>query len=276
VNRLILSAPFGNYLNFAGCTPTLGTYTLHRRAGTIKRWWRVLSTLRPTRVGWVNKLGLPNPGIGALKQVPAGAILSVHGFDAGEWVELVVRAASLGARVVEFNLSCPNVPVGTTAREVIPAVRKAAAGGVTVLAKLPPLRWAGLALPLLREGVTAFHCCNTVPTPRGGLSGKVLKQFSLCVVEGVRRHLPTGGTVIGGGGITTPGDIADYASAGATHFAVGSYLLNPLHWRHVRHLARAAQYHGGDHVDATVTPALGAGPGEGGAGPGGADVAPGV
>jgi len=62
---LIVSAPFGNYIQPAGCTATLGTFTALRRGGVINRAWRVLLTVRYYRrmKAWVNRIGLRNPGI---------------------------------------------------------------------------------------------------------------------------------------------------------------------------------------------------------------------
>ena len=62
VKRLIISAPFGNYLQPEGTTPTLGTFTLARRPGRIQR---IIRTVRwyPRIGAWVNRIGLRNPGI---------------------------------------------------------------------------------------------------------------------------------------------------------------------------------------------------------------------
>ena len=58
---IIIGAPFGNHLRFAGATPTLGTFTVANRGGLLWRLWRCLLTLRyrPEMGGWVNRLGLP-------------------------------------------------------------------------------------------------------------------------------------------------------------------------------------------------------------------------
>ena len=68
MNRLIIGAPFGNWLRFEHTTATLGTYTVHRRAGVLKRIWRFIATVRwyPSMGAWINRLGLPNPGIQSL------------------------------------------------------------------------------------------------------------------------------------------------------------------------------------------------------------------
>jgi dihydroorotate dehydrogenase len=242
---LIISAPLGNYLSFAGCTSTLGTFTLRRRGGPFYRLWRCAWTLRYSwRLrGWINKLGLPNPGIDSLAgRDLSDVIVSVHGLDAGEWAAL--GAAVLSMRRfplgVELNLSCPNV---TDGRDAFAAAVRVASflvdGGVRVIAKLPPVRWMEPGDPLYDAGVRTFHLCNTIPTAAGGLSGKTLKQYSLWAIECFRQSFGDAVTLIGGGGVTCEQDVLDYRSAGADHVAVASMLLNPFNWRKVPRLLEA-------------------------------------
>jgi len=71
---LVVSAPFGNYIQPDGCTATLGTFTAASRPG---RLWRILKTVRyyPRLRAWVNKIGLRNPGIGWVEnKVAAGKL----------------------------------------------------------------------------------------------------------------------------------------------------------------------------------------------------------
>src|ERR1051326_1557670 len=89
-HKVIIGAPFGNYLSTPGVTSTVGTYTLKNRAGFMRWWlfWRMLRTLRyHFGLGWTNKLGLPNPGIDHARrkaernpQWIKDKILSIHGF----------------------------------------------------------------------------------------------------------------------------------------------------------------------------------------------------
>jgi dihydroorotate dehydrogenase len=46
IRPLVVSAPFGNYVQPRGTTPTLGTFTLLRRGGVASRIWRVFLTVR--------------------------------------------------------------------------------------------------------------------------------------------------------------------------------------------------------------------------------------
>ena len=61
-----ISAPFGNYLHREGAVSVTGTWTVDPRPGRIKQ---IIKTLRYTKTGWRNKLGLRNPGlrVGMLK-----------------------------------------------------------------------------------------------------------------------------------------------------------------------------------------------------------------
>lgn len=239
LNPMIVSAPFGNYFSYPypGATSTLGTFTWHYRGGPIKRLWRCLLTLRYVRKagGWVNRLGLPNPGIDALRGHRIDQIISIHGFTSDEWESLAVRAAKgHSAMAVEFNLSCPNVGATHVAANVKTAIERI--GPHRCIAKLPPVRWMALAEPLYDMGVRHFHCCNTIPTPHGGLSGKTLKQYSLWATEEISQKWYDA-VVIGGGGVTCLQDVNDYLAAGAKHVAIGSMLLNPLNWKKARRLA---------------------------------------
>lgn len=237
MKRLVLSAPFGNYLAFPNATSTLGTFTLRPRGGLGYRLWRCLLTLRPkpSLGGWVNRLGLPNPGVDSLRSSDsADKIVSVHGFDQWDWVNLVWGVADSRPLAVELNLSCPNVGRRPEWRELAYAVREAHTLGLSLVAKLPPIRWAELAEPLFDTGVTRFHCCNTIKTPGGGLSGETLRQYSLWAVSDLKDRWGDRIEVIGGGGIKTLAHVEEYRNAGADHFAVGSALLNPFRWRGVK------------------------------------------
>jgi dihydroorotate dehydrogenase len=241
MNKLIISAPFGNYFNVDGVTSTEGTFTHDKRAGFFKRWWRVLSTVRYNRrtQSWINKLGLPNPGFTAAAVLGhCGKIVSIHGFNLYEWKVLIDTVETWDPLAIELNLSCPNV-TKTVVNEAIEIGKYCASrdfrygkGKLKIIAKLPPIKWMDFVYPLLNNGINHFHLCNTIPTPGGGWSGKVLKPYSLWAVEEVK-HLFGGVVVIGGGGVTGTQDIDDYLNAGADHISIASILLNPLNWKKI-------------------------------------------
>ena len=55
-----IAAPFGNHIHHKHAVSVHGTFTLRPQGNRI---WSILKTLRPTRRGWTNRLGLPNPGL---------------------------------------------------------------------------------------------------------------------------------------------------------------------------------------------------------------------
>lgn len=231
---LIISAPFGNYVQPDGATPTLGTFTAARRPG---RLWRIIRTVRysPRMKAWVNKIGLRNPGIDWLAQrVASGKVtlsdklVSIHGFNDDDWALLVERIAALRPLGVELNMSCPNVGHVNWPEWLF---TRAIETGVPVIVKLPPVNEAEIVRQAITAGVRAFHCCNTIPVPAGGVSGKPLKPVAMQVIVRLRATAERLGindlTIVGGGGITLPSDIDDYVGVGATHVAVGTKCFNP-------------------------------------------------
>lgn len=239
---IIISAPFGNWCNYPGATSTLGTFTLKYRGGIAKRLWRCALTLRPyPRAGaWINRLGLPNPGIDSLGHGNySDKIISIHGFDADEWRLLAYGTTGTGrnAGMVELNLSCPNVGHTHYVTDVRGAVRWLQEHTVGIIAKLPPVRWMNYVDPLYDMGVRHFHCFNTIPTPGGGISGKPLRHYVLWATEEIT-HKYSDAVVIAGGGVTCLQDVKDYITAGADHVAIGSALLNPFRWKTIRRLTR--------------------------------------
>lgn len=232
MHRLVISAPFGNYLKFHRTTPTWGSYTVMPRGGFWRRVWKVLTTVRydPATGAWYNRLGLPNPGLGAVRRVPAGVILSLYGFARLEWVVMLERAWDVGARVVELNLSCPNVAYSW---ESPPSRADLAGFPGTVIAKLSPVGYRKVGEALYARGVRHFHLCNTMPAgDRGGQSGKPLTRYALDAVRWFRT-MP-GVELIGGGGVTGLDDVKRFVDAGADRVSVGSMLFNPLNWFKIR------------------------------------------
>lgn len=241
MNRVIISAPFGNYLTFTGMTPTLGTFTLNRRGGWLRRLWKIATTVRRREGGWVNRLGLPNPGIDSLLGKDCSQkIVSVHGFDRGDWYLLSDYCRSIKPLAVELNLSCPNVGVVSVEHAVF-AAQEFMAMGFQPIAKLAPVEFVALADALFGVGVRRFHLCNSLPTKWGGLSGIPLRELSLHVVEGFRQRFGREIEIIGGGGVTCEADAIRFLDAGADRVAVGSMLFNPFNWFKVPGVVRAVE-----------------------------------
>jgi len=235
---LIISAPFGNYVQPRGCTPTLGTFTSERRPG---RLLQIIRTVRysPSLGAWVNKIGLRNPGIDWLaarsrdgRTSVADKLISIHGFNDQQWDRLLGVAADLSPLGIELNMSCPNVGhVNWPAWLFQRAVERATAAGLLVIVKIPPVNYRQMVEQALGAGVRHLHCCNTIPVPAGGVSGKPLKPVALQCIRDVRSIAASMNfkdlRIIGGGGITVPADIDDYSGAGANQFAIGTKCFNP-------------------------------------------------
>ncbi len=229
---LIIAAPFGNYVQPPGAvTATLGTFTAAARSGRV---WRIIKTVRYyRRLGaWVNKIGLRNPGIDWLVQrVQSGRvdvsnkIVSIHGFEPADWTLLLERIESIKPAAVELNMSCPNVGEIHVPTDLF---QQAVAGATPVIVKLPPVRYEAMVEGAIGAGIRAFHCCNTLPVPAGGLSGKPLKPLSLRCLRDMRSRWPEPKlTLVGGGGVTSVADVDEYIEAGADHVSVGTMTMHP-------------------------------------------------
>ena len=228
---LVISAPFGNYVQPTGATATLGTFTLEPRPG---RLWRVLSTVRYyRRLGaWVNRIGLRNPGVrwlldhvAAKKIDVSDKIISIHGFNADQWFGLLDQIGHIRPLAIELNMSCPNVGQIDWPTDLFARANKCVAA---IIVKLPPVHYGTMADQAVDHGLKFFHCCNTLPIPIGGLSGRPLKPVALQCIRDLRcRSYGNDLTIIGGGGIREPRDIDEYHNAGANHFALGTKLMNP-------------------------------------------------
>ena len=233
----ILSAPFGNYIQPAGVTATLGTFTAQARGG---RLWQILKTVRYyRRLGaWVNKMGLRNPGMTWLvDKVAAGKVdvrdklVSIHGFTPEDWQQLLKQVTQIAPLGVELNMSCPNVGAIHWPKTLF---ADAMATGVPVVVKLPPIRYEQMVEQALAAQVKVFHCCNTLPVAGGGMSGRPLKPLALQCLQAIRQQPGADQlTLIGGGGIFAPADVDDYVAAGANHVALGTVAMDPrLLWTH--------------------------------------------
>jgi len=229
---VIIAAPFGNYIQPAGCTPTLGTFTAQARPGRLQR---ILLTVRyyPRLKAWVNKIGLRNPGIDwLLAKANAGQmdvsdkIVSIHGFEDSEWTTLIDKLASIKPLAMELNMSCPNVGHVNWPEDLF---ERAMATSLPVIVKLPPVNYQQMAQQAVDAGVGLFHCCNTLPVPAGGISGKPLKPVALQCIHDMRQRFGDALTIVGGGGIYQPEDVDDYLAAGVQHISLATKVMNPIY-----------------------------------------------
>ena len=199
--------------------------------------------------GFLNAMGLPNPGIEeypqeieVAKQAGATVIGSVFAHDAAEFADLADRMEKTGVVAIELNLSCPHAEglgseVGGTP-EAVEAITRAVVHRVRVpvIAKITPNSSdpAGLAVAAERGGAHAVSAINTIralsintrlrrPTLShglGGLSGPAIKPVGLACVWQIyeRVRIP----IVGVGGIMTAQDALEYLMAGARAVEVGT------------------------------------------------------
>lgn len=228
----IISAPFGNYITHGKCTSICGTYTLHKRGSWLKRFYRAVTTIRPIKNGWVNKIGLQNPGIKSIKRFNSTKIYSVAAIQPEEWDELIDYIPK--EIKVELNLSCPNIDQKSDISDpqAISYIKKFP----IVIFKLSPTNQVYNEVDrLINLGAQYIHIANTLSTHRGGESGERLKLFSLKTIAAVREKYPNI-KIIGGGGIYSDKDIELYKNSGANYFSLATIWFKP--WKAIRMLKK--------------------------------------
>ncbi len=220
-----ISAPFGNYLqytNFLSGKPIIsvtGTFTVKPRPGLAKQ---IIKTLRYTKTGWRNKLGLRNPGIfKGIDNTASHNIMSIASLEPNDWRilhEIVPKHMN-----VELNISCPNV-------DEHPDLTKSFAQDQRLwcIVKVPPTITNKQIDKIVKLGYNQIHASNTVPTPKGGLSGDVIVPHTLRILEYIKSTHPHV-KVIAGGGVKDKASADRYINAGADHISLGTVCFTP--WR---------------------------------------------
>ena len=206
-------------------------------------------TLVKVDCGYLNAMGLPNPGIKYFekeireaKTIGCPIIVSVYGFSVEEFVMVARKASQAGADALELNFSCPHVEktgseIGQDPRllkTIVKAVKKEVDSPVFV--KLTPNVTSIIECAKAAEdgGSDAITAINTVRAMAinaetakpilgnqfGGLSGPALKTIALrCVYEIYRKiELP----IIGCGGISSWRDAVEFMLAGAAAVQIGT------------------------------------------------------
>ena len=222
MNNFFIAAPFGNYIKPKGCIPVAGTFTLNARGN---RFLAVAKTLRynSAQGGWVNRLGLPNPGIrNGLEKNPT--VISIAEIDKGDFQRLNVLIPE--NQSIELNLSCPNLDKKLSwesAKCFTPNTRK------WCIAKMSPLTTPEeIKFVVKHLSITQLHFSNTLPTIRGGLSGPMLRGYTTELIELARSEYGDSVEIIAGGGVSDFGSVTDYLSSGANHISLGSVCFNPF------------------------------------------------
>jgi dihydroorotate dehydrogenase (NAD+) catalytic subunit len=199
--------------------------------------------------GFLNALGIPNPGMEEMREEVETAskqgvrvIASVFGFDAEEFAESAVMGEKGGAIAVELNVSCPHVKeVGVeigqrpdVVAEVTHAVKSRVR--VPVFVKLSPnvtdiTEVAKAAESAGADGITAINTVlgTSVDVDSGfpilggvlgGLSGPAIHPIALRAVYQIRQAVSI--PIIGVGGIEDWNGAAEMMMAGASAIQIGS------------------------------------------------------
>ena len=142
-------------------------------------------------------------------------------------------------RNIELNVSCPNLDShdDTTTWESFEKFPEKMIGDYCIV-KIPPTSSEALIDKLVDMGYTQIHASNTLPTDKGGLSGKTLIPYTLKIVEYIKNKYSSV-EVIAGGGITTPQDAQTYYNAGADHISLGSVCFTPWKIKKIIHLTNS-------------------------------------
>ena len=125
---------------------------------------------------------------------------------------------------LELNISCPNVKnnlIHDDLYKFLNLERKWCS------IKLSPSTDISLVDKYYNQGFRQFHCCNTLLTENGGLSGIVIQKHSFKLIEEIKNKY-NDVEIIGGGGITTLDDVEKYKKYGAQHYSISSLMFNPI------------------------------------------------
>jgi dihydroorotate dehydrogenase (NAD+) catalytic subunit len=202
--------------------------------------------------GFLNAMGLPNPGVEGyleeLHELKHWGVPVVASFFASTVEEFQSGAKALcgaGADALELNLSCPNVggEPGMCAADVISVERVTAAvkqvAKSPVFVKLSPnvTDIVGIAVAAENGGADAITAVNTLKAMMidadfrrpvlanvtGGLSGPALKPVALRCVWEIAEAVKV--PIIGCGGVSNWRDAVEYMLAGATAVEIGTGVM---------------------------------------------------
>ena len=204
-----------------------------------------------TPSGMLNAVGLQNKGVDhfiehiypRIRDCGSEVIVNVSGACIADYVACAGRIADrTELRVIELNISCPNVKqggmaFGTTsegASEVVSAVRKEWPGHLMV--KLSPnvTSITDIAKAVEGAGADSVSLINTLlgmaidverrrpmlSTVTGGMSGPAVRPIAVRMVWQVAKAV--GIPVVGLGGIRTASDALEFIMAGASAIQVGT------------------------------------------------------
>tara|TARA_B000000557_G_scaffold228188_1_gene199586 strand:+ start:4607 stop:5317 length:711 start_codon:yes stop_codon:yes gene_type:complete len=224
MEKIILSPPFSNICpNIKGCIRIVGTYTLERRRGM----YRVLTTLKKTENGWINSVGLRNPGIERYNK--KNAIISIAMQDISEWPDFlnIIKQKKQKHNIlgIEFNVSCPNHNISNINSKI---VKEAKSELKYVIIKIPHKSPVYLIDEFCNLNSDIIHVSNSKKTNIGALSGKSLINQNISDIVYIKEKFGNNIKIIAGGGIYSCEDLMKYHDAGADYFSLSTCLINPF------------------------------------------------
>jgi dihydroorotate dehydrogenase (fumarate) len=147
------------------------------------------------------------------------------------------------AKVIEVNLSCPNVKTSNNNYELYFNVISKIKGDKIVGVKMTPIfdlnEYWSISNLILKYGINFITCSNNVPNclvvdyenevtmikPNSGMGGMSFKSISLSNVYNFHKILGDKVDVIGSGQISNGKDVFEYILCGAKCVQIGSTLL---------------------------------------------------
>jgi dihydroorotate dehydrogenase (NAD+) catalytic subunit len=201
--------------------------------------------------GFVNAVGLPNAGIDAslpeiefaMKNSKVPIFPSIFGGTSEEFGIVAEKMSVLKPKIIEINLSCPNVASEfgqswalseETAASVVKIVKNSTK--IPIAAKLAPNvpNIAKIAKAVEEAGADAITAINTMPAmlinataakpilhnKSGGISGPALKPIALKCIYDIYEAVQI--PIIGVGGVTYGEDAIEMIMAGAVAVGIGT------------------------------------------------------
>lgn len=206
--------------------------------------------------GSINSMGLANLGYKFYRDYMAKCtnkhfIQSIHPFSISEFDIMLTDLDEVNVkRLVEVNISCPNLIHGTknleTFEKYFDCNYQKNLQNISIGYKLPPFfqmsEFEHMSRLLLKYNIKFITCVNSLPNglmldyinettiikPKnglGGIGGLYLKPTGLANVYQFSKLLDNKVDIIGCGGISHGSDIFEYILSGAKAVQVGTHLL---------------------------------------------------
>ena len=222
MKKILISPPFSNIVpSHLNLNLILGTYTLKRRPGRI----RVITSLRKIKNGWLNKVGLRNPGITRFKKKNSYVSISLEHSKEWDYFKKILKNKKKKHNIkgLEFNVSCPNYKVSNINYNIIKEAKKIFK---VVIIKLPHDITKKKIKYFIELDADYLHISNTKSTQDGAMSGKCLIKKNIENIRFIKNISKQ--KVIAGGGIYSFKDFKKYYDAGADVFSLSTVFFNPI------------------------------------------------